>query len=79
MKTNDASDSSDTGCIFLRLDNFSRLPAITKDASHCKWKVYRELFEIHAKFEILLSKRVLEGAGQNELLNMSLLKMAANS
>ena len=74
MKTNDASYSNDTGCIFQRLDNFPRLPAIKKDASHCKWKVFRELFEIHAKFEIFLSKRVLEGVGQNELLHMSLLK-----
>ena len=68
MKTNDASYSSDTDCIFQCLDNFPRLPAITKDASHCKGKVYLELFEINAKFEILLSKRVLEGAGQNEIL-----------
>ena len=29
MKTSDASYSSDTGCIFQRLDNFPRLPAIT--------------------------------------------------
>ena len=43
-----------------------------KNGIHCKGKYYRALFEIHTKFEILLSKQVGRRASK-WLLNMSIL------